>query len=138
LEFPLRLGFFPGHNCAAVISLTEEDASLLAQAARLGRTLFDLRKIDATAAPLLSLHEQAVANFQELQRELSAYSDRLEVDPARLKELEERIDLLHSLKRKYGSTLAEVIAFGEAARHKLNNLDNATWEIAGSAANWRS
>src|SRR5262249_17985361 len=95
----------------------------------LGRTLLDLRKIDAGAAPLVSLHEQGVANFQELRRGLSAYCDNLESDPARLREIEERINLIHALKRKYGSTIADVIAFGEEARQKLDSLEQCDVEI---------
>ena len=64
-----------------------------------------------------------------MQRELSRYADKVEVDPARLKELEERLNLIHALKRKYGATLAEVIAFGEAARQKLAALEQRDAEL---------
>ena len=43
--------------------------------------------------------------------------------------MEERLDLIHSLKRKYGSTLSEVIAFGEEARRKLHNLEQRDEEL---------
>ena len=62
--------------------------------------------------------------------ELSHYADRLEIDPARLQELEERLNTLHSLKRKYGSTLADVIAFGDEARRKLQSLEQRDAELA--------
>jgi DNA repair protein RecN (Recombination protein N) len=61
--------------------------------------------------------------LHDLQTEISRYAGKIEVDPERLQQLEERLDLLHSLKRKYGSTIAEVIAFGEEARRKLENLE---------------
>ena len=48
-----------------------------------------------------------------MQSELSRYAEKVDVDPARLAELEERLNLIHSLKRKYGATLAEVLAFGD-------------------------
>ena len=59
------------------------------------------------------------ARLRELQAELSRYAEKVDVDPARLAELEERLNLIHSLKRKYGATLAEVIAFGDEAKQKL-------------------
>ena len=71
--------------------------------------------MDAGAANLAELHSQAAGAWRELQAELSRYAGKVEVDPARLAELEERLDLIHSLKRKYGASLAEVIAFGEEA-----------------------
>jgi DNA repair protein RecN (Recombination protein N) len=62
--------------------------------------------------------------------ELSHYLDRIDVDPARLSELEERLNLLHTLKRKYGATLAEVIEFGETAAQKLKSLESREAELA--------
>jgi DNA repair protein RecN (Recombination protein N) len=89
-----------------------------------------LQRIDASAAPLVALQEEAVHGLRALQADLSRYADRVEVDPARLSQLEERLNLLHSLKRKYGSTLAEVIAFGDEARRKLQNLEQREEELA--------
>jgi DNA repair protein RecN (Recombination protein N) len=65
-----------------------------------------------------------------LQRELSSYADGVDVDPRRLRELEERVDLIHSLKRKYGVTLEGVIAFGSEARAKLQSLEQRDEELA--------
>ena len=110
--------------------LTESETSLLSQAGLLGRTLQDLQRVDPGAAPLLNLHEQGVALWRELQGELSRYTEKLELDPAELQLLEERLTLIHSLKRKYGNTLAEVIAFGEQARTKLKALEQRDAELA--------
>jgi DNA repair protein RecN (Recombination protein N) len=52
------------------------------------------------------------------------------VNPERLQELEERLNLLQSLKRKYGATLAEVIAFGDEATQKLQSLEQRDEELA--------
>src|SRR2546421_2644162 len=110
--------------------LSEEDQSLLTQAGALGRTLQELQRIDAGAASLIGLHDQAVNAARELQSELSHYTDRLEIDPVRLKELEERLNLIHSLKRKYGPNLMEVIAFGEEAQRRLRSLEQRDIELA--------
>jgi DNA repair protein RecN (Recombination protein N) len=103
--------------------LAESDTALLAQAGVVGRNLQDLRRLDSTAAPLVDLHGQVVALLQELQTGLSHYADRVEIEPDRLQELEQRLNLIHSLKLKYGSSLAEVITFGEDARRKLDALE---------------
>ncbi len=115
---------------AALDVLSENEASLLTQAGILGRTLAELRRVDPGAEPLAALHEQALAALRELQTELSHYSDKTDLDPARLQELEERLNLLQSLKRKYGSTLAEVIAFGEESALKLQNLEQRDATVA--------
>jgi len=114
---------------AVLDALAENENSLLTQAGGLGRTLQELLRVDAGAAGLVGLHSQAVAALRELQAELSRYAEQVEVDPARLSELEERLDLIHSLKRKYGTSLAEVIAFGEEAKRKLQLLESRDAEL---------
>ena len=65
-----------------------------------------------------------------MQTALRHYADGVEVDPARLRELEERLNLIQALKRKYGATLAEVIAFGDEAARKLHGLEQRDGELA--------
>ena len=115
---------------AALDLLSESENSLLTQAGAIGRTLQDLQRVDAGAASLTELHEQGVAALRDLQTELSRYGDKINVDPTRLAELEERLNLIHALKRKYGGTLAEVIAFGAEAKAKLQLLESRDAELA--------
>jgi len=109
--------------------LGESETSLLTQAGIVGRTLQELQRVDPAVRPLVTLHEQAVAALHELQTELTHYSDKADIDPAQLQQLEERLNLIHSLKRKYGTTLAEVIAFGEDAARKLQSLERREVEL---------
>lgn len=115
---------------AALDLLGENDGSLLTQAGIVGRTLQELQRVDAAAGALVAVHEQAVAALRELQTELTRYADKADIDPARLAQLEERLNLIHSLKRKYGATVADVIAFGEDARCKLQSLEQREAELA--------
>jgi DNA repair protein RecN (Recombination protein N) len=110
--------------------LAEDDAALLTQAGALGRVLQELQRVDAGAAALCQWHEQGVAAWRELQAELSRYCDRVDVDPARLAELEERLNLLHGLRRKYGASMAGVIEFGDEAKRKLDSLEQRDVELA--------
>lgn len=110
--------------------LSEQDESLLLQAGSLGRTLQALQKLDSTANELVVFHEQAMAAWNELPSALRRYADGIEADPARLQELEQRFNLVQSLKRKYGATLAEVIAFGGEAERKLQSLEQRDAELA--------
>jgi DNA repair protein RecN (Recombination protein N) len=115
---------------AALDALSENENSLLTQAGAIGRTLQELQRVDAGAANLVELHAQAAGSLRELQSELSRYAEKVDVDPARLAELEERLNLIHSLKRKYGASLAEVIAFGDEAKQKLAQLESRDAELA--------
>jgi DNA repair protein RecN (Recombination protein N) len=115
---------------AALDALSENESSLLTQSGAIGRVLAELQRVDSGAANLVELHAQAGETLRELQTELSRYADKVDVDPARLMELEERLNLIHSLKRKYGATLAEVIAFGDDAQVKLQALESRDVELA--------
>jgi DNA repair protein RecN (Recombination protein N) len=115
---------------AALDVLSESEGSLLTQAGVVGRTLQELQRVDAGATTLNEMHEQGVSVFRELQTELSRYADKVDVDPARLAEMDERLNLIHSLKRKYGATLAEVIAFGAEAKEKWQSLESRDAELA--------
>jgi DNA repair protein RecN (Recombination protein N) len=114
---------------SAISLLSEDDSAVLTQTGALGRVLHDLQRVDSSAQSLVAAHELSVASLRELQGELSRYADAVELDPARLGELEERLNLLQSLKRKYGSTLDDVIAFGAEAKHKLQSLEQRDVEL---------
>ena len=114
---------------AALDLLGENESSLLTQAGIVGRTLQELQRLDAGALPLLELHEQGVSALRDLQLELSRYSGKVDVDPAQLQQLEERLNLIHSLNRKYGASPAEVIAFGEEAKGRLQSLERREEEL---------
>ena len=115
---------------AALDALSESETSLLTQSGVIGRVLAELQRVDAGAANLVGLHTQFAELLRELQSAVSHYADKVDVDPARLAEMEERLNLLHSLKRKYGATLAEVIAFGDDAKQKLTALESRDVELA--------
>ena len=110
-------------------ALSDEENSILARGGVIGRMIQELAGIDASAKGIVELHARCMEVLGELQSELSRYRDRVEIDPARLRELEERINLLQGLKRKYGSSVAEVIAFGEEAEKKLRTLEARDSEL---------
>jgi DNA repair protein RecN (Recombination protein N) len=114
---------------AALELLAENENALLTQAGALGRVLQDLQRIDAGTTPMTMLHEQSVGSLRELQSELSRYADKVDIDPERLQQLEERLNLIQSLKRKYGPTLTDVLRYGEEAQRKLESLEQRDAEL---------
>jgi len=114
---------------SALAGLSEDEASLLTQAGAIGRSLQELSRLDPGAENITELHSSLVNHIRDLQRELSHYADSIDIDPARLHELEQRVDVIQSLKRKYGATLEEVIQFGNEARAKLQALESRDTEL---------
>jgi len=96
---------------------------LVGQAAQ---AMTGLVKIDPEHAELSEQATGLDATLSELVRSLRDYLEEIEFNPKRLEEVEERLDLIHSLTRKYGGSVEKVIASGEEARKQLENISHAT------------
>jgi DNA repair protein RecN (Recombination protein N) len=81
--------------------------------------------IDASLADASASLDSVRFELEEVARTLSQYRDGIEHDPHRLEQVNERLDLLRSLERKYGDTVEEVLAFLATARAKLDDLSSA-------------
>jgi DNA repair protein RecN (Recombination protein N) len=108
---------------AALNALESEDGNGAASLFRLASTsVADLVAIDTAAGGLAERTSEIVILAEELASDLRRYVDAIEANPARLAAVEERLDLITRLKRKYGATIDEVIAYGESASSELLQL----------------
>ncbi len=78
--------------------------------------------IDPELTPLVGLLESAAAQVEEVSHTLRDYQASFAYDPARLGAVQQRLEQLRSLKRKYGETVAGVLAFGKQAQEELDRL----------------
>ncbi|HEY3281111.1 MAG TPA: DNA repair protein RecN, partial [Armatimonadota bacterium] len=81
--------------------------------------------LDAALAPSSEALEGALIQIQEAVHDLRAYQESVEFNPERLSQIEERLDLLKGLKRKYGDSLEEVLEFRERAAQELGELESS-------------
>ena len=121
-----------------LISLGQESQLLLAETITdaMGVLRQNMEKMAARDPSLNSLAEAIAGHAYELAdkaSELHRYLDGVTIDPARLETVTARIDLLQQLKRKYGETVAEVIAFGERAKKELAEIENLDEQLAALA-----
>lgn len=116
---------------ASVIAnkLSEADDSILSQLAETQRLLRELEKIDTSVAQLSSAHAASVVELSEIARALSAYAEQLDLDPEQLAALEQRVSLFETMKRKYGSSISDVIAFGERAAERMQKMEGRDAEL---------
>ena len=110
--------------------LSEADDSVLSQLGETQRLLRELEKIDTSIAQFSSAHAAAVVELSEIARTLSGYAEKLDLDPEQLARLEQRVSLFETLKRKYGGSLADVIAFGERAAERMRKIEGHDAELA--------
>jgi len=114
---------------AIVNKLSEADDSVLSQLAETQRLLRELEKIDSSIGQFSSAHAASVVELSEIARALSAYAEKLDLDPEQLAALEQRVSLFETLKRKYGGSIAEVIAFGEQAAERVQKIEGRDMEL---------
>ncbi len=112
----------------AVTSLTSEDG-ILSRITDLQRLVRDLEKFDPSIADKVSSLETASIELQDLEATLTDYAEELDIDPSEATSIEERVNLVESLKRKYGPTLEDIISRQESISNRLDNIDNRTEKI---------
>jgi DNA repair protein RecN (Recombination protein N) len=114
---------------AVANKLAEADDSVLSQLAETQRLLRELEKIDNSIAQFSLAHAAGVVELSEIARSLSNYAEKLDLDPAQLSALEQRVSLFETLKRKYGGSIAEAIAFGERAAERMRKIEGRDAEL---------
>lgn len=102
-------------DAAGAVDLLGEASNAVDAAAQLDPAL------TAAAGQLLDLYY----NAKDVAADLIGRLDSYDTNDAELDEVEQRLDLLYRLKRKYGSTVEDVIAFGQKAREELDNIQNS-------------
>jgi len=111
-------------------SLYESDAAILAGLGHVWRRVAELASLDPKFQPYVDARDGIKAQLEDLALFLRRYADGIEASPARLQEIEERLALLDRLKRKYGPSLADVVARRDALRRELDDLRQGDDRIA--------
>ncbi|HEV7866098.1 MAG TPA: DNA repair protein RecN, partial [Chthoniobacteraceae bacterium] len=76
------------------------------------------------AARFTEAHLRAATELEDLAQSLQQYAEDMDLEPAQLAQLEERVTRLETLKRKYGGSVSEVIAFGAVAAERLRKIES--------------
>ncbi len=108
---------------SAHAALYENPESVTTQLGAILRKLEELSRIDPAAEEIAAMLRPAEIAANEAARALQHYLGKMEADPARLEEIESRLAVIEKLKRKYGSTLEEVIAFRDDVAKRLAEVE---------------
>jgi DNA repair protein RecN (Recombination protein N) len=109
--------------------ISESEDSAISRLNEVGRLLRDIERVDPAAKQFSDTLIRGLAEIGDLASGLSRYAEELDIEPAALAELEERVSVFETLKRKYGGSLAEVIAFGDEAAARLTKIDSRAGEL---------
>jgi DNA repair protein RecN (Recombination protein N) len=114
------------HATAAFEMLYESPGSATANLRGATKRVEELIRIDPQLADTVALLKQAVISVDEASTNLRDYLGRIESDPARLEEAETRLAGLERLKRKYGTTIDQVLTFLAQVKQQIDEMENAT------------
>jgi DNA repair protein RecN (Recombination protein N) len=106
-------------------ALYESPESAVALARIAAKRVEELYRIDASLEGLREHLKSAELSLQEAAYALRDYLSGLEANPARLEEVETRLESIARLKRKYGHSIAEILAFLEAVRGQIAGVESA-------------
>ena len=107
----------------SLLQLADAEDSILTRLGDIARTLRELEKLDPGSTELTRNHERGTVELEELERDLRHYQEKIEVDPGSLRQLEERLNLLESLRRKYHRNEEELLALAAELEEKLGQID---------------
>jgi DNA repair protein RecN (Recombination protein N) len=114
---------------AVATKLSEADEDILSQLAETQKLLRELERLDPAMATAANIHETAVIELADIARDLGRYTENLDLDPEQVAALDQRVSLFESLKRKYGATIPDVIAFGERAAERMRRIEGRDEEL---------
>ncbi len=104
--------------------LQADEQAVLSKLGRIGRTLAELAQIDPAMGDCEQAARESAIPLKELAGRLRDYAERLEADPDRQVAVEDRLDLIQRLKKKYGGSVEAVIDTGRRAQEELQLLGN--------------
>jgi len=106
------------------------DERALVQLARIARLVAELGQIDPTMKECEATIREAAIPLKDVALRLRDYAADLDADPARQGVVEDRLDLIHRLKAKYGGSVAAVLDTAARARHNLQAIERQTTGLA--------
>ena len=104
--------------------LYESASSALATLRSAAHKLEELARFDAQFSELVKVLESASADIEDVSATTRDYADGIDASPERLAELEDHLETIDRLKRKYGNSVEEILAFGEDLTQKLDEIEN--------------
>jgi DNA repair protein RecN (Recombination protein N) len=126
-----KLAELAGAACALLFESEAEGAppavDLISQAAQL---LADIERVDPSIAPQRQALQEALYQLEDVNQALRSYRDGIEFNPRRLQQVESRLGLIYNLRRKYGDSIADILAYAAKASAELSQIEHAGERIA--------
>ena len=106
----------------ALYQAEDSENSAMDRLGQAGHALAQAERLDASLAADRQAAQNLIFLVEDLARSLRGYRDSIDHEPERLREMADRLEVIKNLKRKYGSTVAEVLSYAERAQQELAEL----------------
>lgn len=117
-----------------LLKQAERGSPVVSVLGEIRRELESAARYDESLQPKAAVIAECLYQLDDLADELRIYADSFDSDPGRLHKLEERMDVIQSLKKKYGATIEEVLAYQQQASQELAELQSDGRSIEKLAA----
>ena len=109
---------------------SKDGIGVLSALSRVKKDLEDMSRYDDSLSNTQKMVEEAFISLQEASYELRDYGETMEFSPERLNELQSRMDVIYRLRKKYGATIAEVLAHQQKVQQELADIENYDEDMA--------
>lgn len=104
--------------------------SILTALSKVKQALEGLSRYDDGLENAMNLVDTAITELQEASYEIRDYGEHMDIDPARLDAMQHRLDVIDKLRRKYGSTIHDILVRREKIQSELNDIENYDADLA--------
>ena len=108
---------------------SDEQLSIIDLLGQLTRVMNNLAKLDEDWAEKREMVDNLTYQVEDVASFVRDYNENIDFNPLRLREIEERLSLIFSLKRKYGATVEDILEFGRKAQTELDNISHSEERI---------
>lgn len=114
---------------SAYEGLYEADASVIKELSKILNAVKEISKIDNRVEETVKLCESAVFQLEESADFLRGYKEKIEFDADEFAKIDDRLDLINRLKKKYGSTIDDILLSLEEAKKRLQAMEKLNEDI---------
>ncbi|MBV8083193.1 MAG: DNA repair protein RecN, partial [Chloroflexi bacterium] len=110
-------------TAALALEALDGEAQAIDACSLAAKHVADASRLDSSLEPNATALDAAIDALRDTSRALARYLDTLDADPDELQRVEDRLDLIRNLQRKYGDTVGDVLAYAEHARQQLGAIE---------------
>ncbi len=110
-------------------SLLKDDGGIIQNLKRVEHSISTISQFDANAAELLDRVQTSLYSLEDVSGELREYARKIDFSPQRVNEVEERLSLISALKKKYGNSIEEILAYAEKSARELDAIGSSEEQI---------